>query len=112
MTSKYSTGQTSELCNSLVKTLVSFHTWPREMFDALWSLSTSTTTVAYKASIGTQTLNVEVLYAAFKKESVASEQLGTSDPPCKTCVTDNKVVNQEEPELYSNSEHFYQNPGV
>ena len=58
-------------------------------------------TVAYKASTGTQTLNVEVLYAAFKKESVASEQPGTSDPPCKTCVPDNKVDIQEVPELYS-----------
>ena len=68
-------------------------------------------TVAYKASTGTQTLNVEVLYAAFKKESVASEP-GTSETPCKTSVDDNKVVKLETPELYTNSEHFYQNPSL
>ena len=68
--------------------------------------------VAYKASVGTPTTNVEQLYAVLKKETVSSEQLGSSEPPCKTCVTDNKVVNQEEPELYSNSEHFYQNPSL
>ena len=68
-------------------------------------------TVAYKASTGTQTLNVEVLYAAFKKESVASDP-GTSETPCKTSVDDNKVVKLETPELYTNSEHFYQNPSL
>ena len=69
-------------------------------------------TIAYKASVCTQTVNVEQLYSALKKESVASEQLGTSDPPCKTCAPGNKVDIQELPELYSNSEHFYQNPSL
>ena len=70
-----------------------------------------TKTIAYKASTGTQTLNVNVLYAAFKKESVTCEP-ATSETSCITSVDDNKVVKLEAPELYTNSEHFYQNPSL
>ena len=66
---------------------------------------------AYKASVGTQTVNVEQLYAVLKKETAASQQLGSDDLSCKTCVIDNKGI-KSEPELYSNSEHFYQNPSL
>ena len=65
----------------------------------------------YKASVGTQTVNVEQLYAVLKKETVASQQLGSSNPSYKTCVTENKGIKLE-PELYANSEHFYQNPSL
>ena len=68
-----------------------------------------TKTIAYKAT-GTQTLNVNVIYAALKKESVTSKP-AISETPCITSI-DEKEVKLETVELYTNSEHFYQNPSL
>ena len=67
----------------------------------------------YRTSVATQTVNVEQLYAALKKETVdlGSQQLGSSAPSCSTCVTENKGIKLE-PELYANSSNFYQNPSL
>ena len=62
-------------------------------------------------SVATQTVNVEQLYAALKKETgvLGTKQLGSSAPSCSKCVTESKGI-KEEPELYTNSSNFYQNP--
>ena len=66
-------------------------------------------TIASKA-IGTQTLNVNVLYAAFKKESVTNKPV-ISETSCISSVEE-KEVKLETVELYTNSEHFHQNPSL
>ena len=62
-------------------------------------------------SVATQTVSVEQLHTALKKETgvLGTKQLRSSAPSCSKCVTENKGI-KEEPELYTNSSNFYQNP--
>ena len=62
----------------------------------------------YRTSVAAQTASVEQLYAALKKETgvLGTKQLGSS---AQSCVTESKGI-KEEPELYTNSSNFYQNP--
>ena len=61
-------------------------------------------------AFGTQTLNVNVIYAALKKESVSS-QPPISETPAISSIEE-KEVKIESAELFTNSEHFYQNPSL
>ena len=61
-------------------------------------------------AIGTQTLNVNVLYAAFKKESVPSKPTISETPDISS--VEEKEVKLETVELFTNSEHFYANPSL
>ena len=59
---------------------------------------------------GTQTLNVNVLYAALKKESVSSKPTISETPGISS--VEEKEVKLETIELYTNLEEFYQNPSL